>query len=378
MSLAGDAPPTILFAQVNSFSYTNDALAAALKPHLTGFEIATYRAYPAIRRNPLLFALCLVAVLYYYGPRAAFDRKALPERFIKTPLFFRLASLLIRRRARSYPNLKAVFQTQGLFDGKIGELPLVLYTDNTILNLMDDASRTPVLEDERRLYKIATHLCVAAGHVRDSLLNFYQIGRDKISVVLIGANAPPAPPSPPDRFERRRILFIGVEWERKGGPELIEAFQNVHRAFPNATLTIVGCSPDLQVPGVEVVGRVSLGQVAELISQASIFCMPSHIEPFGIAVVEAARSGLPVIGTPVGGMLESIVDGETGILVPAGNVAALEEALGRLVADPPLCQRMGASGREWAKRFEWSEVAEKIADELKRQIDLSTVARECK
>lgn len=92
--------------------------------------------------------------------------------------------------------------------------------------------------------------------------------------------------------------------------------------------------------------------------------MPSKVEPFGIAVIEAARAGLPVVGTAVGGMLELVVSGKTGFLVTPGNIDELEGALATLLADPLLCESMGREGAAWAEEFSWELVSRRIVDNL--------------
>lgn len=360
------ADGAIFFAQVGDFSHTNDSLLEHMPAHLGGLRLESYRVYPVIKGNPVYLAACLAAVPYYYGLSALRDRSTLVEKMVKSPAFFRLATWLVRRRAARISDLRAVLQTQGLFNGKIGALPLVLYTDNTVMNSMNaaEAETSPIIPLERALYHETSRLCVAANHVTDLLETFYGIPRDKVDNIHMGANTPPAPPSPPDRFENQEILFIGIDWERKGGPELVEAFRRLRDRFPKARLKIIGCNPAVDVENVEILGRVPLETVASHIATAAIFAMPSKVEPFGIAVIEAARAGLPVVGTAVGGMLESVVSGKTGFLVTPGNIDELEGALATLLADPLLCESMGREGAAWAEEFSWELVSRRIVDNL--------------
>ncbi len=360
------SPSTILFAQVNRFSYTNDALSTFMKPHLGDMKLEEFRVYPVIRRNPFLLLCCLLAVAWYYGIGTFLNPKAVPEKMVKTPTFFDLSGWLIRRRAGKIKNLSAVLQTQGLFNARYRDLPLIIYTDNTILNRINkpaggNVRKSPIVDRERRLYEAATVIAVTAGHVATSLVEDYGIKQAAIQVVLIGANAPPAPPSPEGRYGEKHILFVGIDWERKGGPELVEAFRTVSDDFADARLTIVGCDPAADHRNIDVKGRIPPAEVTRLMAVCSIYCMPSHIEPSSVAVIEAARSGLPVIGTATGGFLDSVVPDKTGILVPPGDADALAAAMRRLLADPGLCASMGAAGQEWVKQFDWNVVAEKVA-----------------
>jgi len=80
--------------------------------------------------------------------------------------------------------------------------------------------------------------------------------------------------------------------------------------------------------------------------RADAFVMPSHAEGFGFTNVEAASFALPVISSPVGAIPEAVTQGVTGLLVPAGEVAALEQAMTALVGDPDRANALGTSGRE--------------------------------
>jgi glycosyltransferase involved in cell wall biosynthesis len=355
---------TVLFAQVNRFSLTNDALYSHFPPHLADSHLETIRTFVVIRNNPLYFLAALFGVFLYYGYKPFLKRDMLTEKMIKTPVFFHLSGWLVRRKARGINNLAAVFQTQGLFNGKVAGKPLIVYTDNTILNKINGAdpelARSPILGLEKRLYREAGTICVAARHVAQSLSDDYGIDASKVKVVYIGANAPPPPPSPPDRYQSRHILFVGIDWERKGGPELVRAFERALVKFPDARLSIVGCNPAVSHPRIAILGRVPKEEVSRLMSISSIFCMPSYVEPFGIAPVEASLARLPVVGTATGGILESVVPEKTGILVEPGNVEQLQAALERLLASPELCAAMGAAGYEWAQQFRWPHVTGQI------------------
>jgi glycosyltransferase involved in cell wall biosynthesis len=102
-------------------------------------------------------------------------------------------------------------------------------------------------------------------------------------------------------------------------------------------------------------GRVRfLGQrmdVGAILAESQAFLLISNWEGFPLSILEAMRSGLPVIASAVGGVEEAVQDGETGFLVPRGDPAALAERLTRLLVDPDLRGRLGAHGR---RRFETS------------------------
>src|SRR5256885_11088321 len=91
------------------------------------------------------------------------------------------------------------------------------------------------------------------------------------------------------------------------------------------------------------------GDVPDLLGSADVFVLSSRSEAFPVSILEAMAAGLPVVATNVGGVAKSVVDGETGLLVPPGDSGALAAALDRLLTDDALRLRLGAAGRERAR-----------------------------
>ena len=114
-------------------------------------------------------------------------------------------------------------------------------------------------------------------------------------------------------------------------------------------------------------GALHRQQVARLLADSDIFVNPGVIDPngraegLGITTIEAMATGLPVIGSRVGGISETIVDQLTGILVPPGDRNALSLAIGKLLDDPQMRARMGQHGQSIAKeRFSWPALASEV------------------
>ena len=101
---------------------------------------------------------------------------------------------------------------------------------------------------------------------------------------------------------------------------------------------------------VELLGTLPDAELPEFYGSLDVFAMPSHREAYGVAALEASAMEVPVVATSVGGVPEVVADGQTGLLVPAADPAALARALRQLVADPPLRRRLGAAGRTRACR----------------------------
>lgn len=168
------------------------------------------------------------------------------------------------------------------------------------------------------------------------------------------------------KYENKNILFVGIDWKRKGGPELVEAFKRVLEAHPTARLTIVGCSPKLNIPNCEVAGRVPIENLSHYYEKASVFCLPTKIDPsFPIACLEAFAHGLPVVATDIEGTPDFVLDGETGYLVKPGDVEYLAEVLIKLIGNTEKCQTLGENGRRLVlEKYSWERVGAEIAKNI--------------
>jgi glycosyltransferase involved in cell wall biosynthesis len=225
---------------------------------------------------------------------------------------------------------------------------------------------------EAALYRGAAAIACFSDHVARSLVRDYGVHPARVSTVGAGANVFPA--KAPRRDDGRTIVFVGKDFVRKGGPILLQAFTRVRRSFPKARLVVAGALPPprLRIPeGVFFVGRVDLVEVPELLSQATIFALPTLREPYGIAFLDAMGCGVPCVGTRIEAVPEIVRDGETGILVPPGDAVALALALERLLGDPVLARAMGARGR--ARVFAgalWTHVAARLERTLRGASEL--------
>ena len=283
---------------------------------------------------------------------------------------------LTRELPRAAEGCRFTFQTQSLFDASVPGIPHFLYTDHTFLaNRRYDpprktwpASRAWRLM-ERNLYDKARVCFTISQFAADSLVEDYGIDPQRVQVVGSGCNIDLPENAPLRREPPRRIVFVGIGWERKGGPVLLEALRIVRRTFPDATLDVVGDRADISDPGVRCHGRVPREQLGAHLLEADIFCLPSLAEPSATALVEGAGFGLPVVATRVGGTPERVRDGETGLLVEPGDAPALASALMKLMKDPDLALRMGLAGRQRVlEEFTWPATARRMAARISAEL----------
>jgi glycosyltransferase involved in cell wall biosynthesis len=167
-------------------------------------------------------------------------------------------------------------------------------------------------------------------------------GRD-VRVIPSGVDVP-ATVREPD--EPPHVLYAGRLSAEKGILDLVEAA----RGLP---LVVAGDGPLRdRVPG--ALGFVPHDELVGLYERAAVVACPSHREGYGVVCAEAMAHGRPVVASAVGGLLDLVVDGETGFLVPPGDVEALRVALERLLGDAALRRRFGGVARERARnRLSW-------------------------
>ncbi|AVG43749.1 glycosyltransferase family 1 protein [Achromobacter insolitus] len=152
------------------------------------------------------------------------------------------------------------------------------------------------------------------------------------------------------------IGCVAVMRADKGHRDLIDAFHRIAATFPNAHLVLVGEGQPLAgqlqaqaqalglAPRVHFTGRRD--DIGNVLMAFDVFALPTLREALGTVFIEAAAMGLPVVGTNVGGVPETMQAGVTGLLVPPADPQALAGALEGLLADPALRRRMGEAGRE--------------------------------
>ena len=166
------------------------------------------------------------------------------------------------------------------------------------------------------------------------------------------------PPTAPDA----PLLFVGDVTLDKGVPTLLEAYRLLDgppplvlagRAWPGSPLTI----PD----GVQWLGMLPHDEVVSLFRSARAVIVPSlWADPCPTVVLEAMAAGRPVVASASGGILDMVVDGVTGLLVPPGDVSALAQAISSVLRDPRAAQAFGAAGRNRAREFTVSAVVGRI------------------
>lgn len=270
----------------------------------------------------------------------------------------------VRAGLRAHPADLCVFNTQvpAALAGQLGQQrPYLLCTDITPHQYDQVARHYDHKPDKggplaaykhrvnRRLFQGAARVLPWSTWTRASLLQAYGVALDKIEVLPPGVDTEKWRPGPPKTDGPVNILFVGGDLYRKGGHLLLQAFAAL--AEGTAVLHLVTRTPIQPAPNIRVYPHLRPNDDAliALYQSCDIFALPSEAEAFGIAAIEASAVGLPVIATQVGGLSDIVADGQTGYLLPPGDLRGLVQAFQRLIDDPAdaasLRHRLGQSAR---------------------------------
>lgn len=199
----------------------------------------------------------------------------------------------------------------------------------------------------RDVFGAASAIVTWSDWAAASLVDDYEVAPERIRVIAPGAarayfriGEARLPRIDPDRPVR--VLFVGGDFERKGGPELIDAVRDArtHNPFELHVVTRDAVSPGPRVfvhRGV----RPNSTELFQLFRDADVFVLPSHGECLSVALMEAAAAGLPIVSTAVGALGEAAIHGRNALIVPPGERASLRGALEILVDDDRLRERLG-------------------------------------
>jgi glycosyltransferase involved in cell wall biosynthesis len=272
-----------------------------------------------------------------YGDGVVGNLRREPWRAAALPLFLGAFRRAAARAARGADLVHAHWLPAGAIARTLG-LPYVVQVWGTDLEL---ARRAPWLF--RPVLRAARAVVAASSWLADEA---HALGAAEVEVIPSGVDVPAeagAEASPPE------VLYAGRLSPEKGVLELVEAARGLN-------LVVVGDGPLRdRVPAAR--GFVEHDELERLYRRAAVVACPSHREGFGVVCAEAMAHGRPVVASAVGGLLDLVVDGETGVLVPPGDAVALRAALERLLGDGELRHRMGEAARARIReRFSWEAV----------------------
>ena len=270
----------------------------------------------------------------------------------------------------------------------------VMQMFHTLGRLKNRAARTAAeqepairLQEETRIVADCDRIVAANVVERAELLRDYGASASRIATIPCGVDTDLFVPG--DRAEARArlgldegpvLLWVGRVAPIKGLDTLLDAVARLRATGRATRLLVVGGDADEPMSEHEVslrrrierldltdsvcfVGPQPQSVLPVYYAAADVTVLPSYYESFGMVALEAMACGNAVIASRVGGLVTTVRDGVTGFLVPDGDVEALAERIGALVADPDLRWRVGREGVRWAAQHRWACVAEAVCKE---------------
>jgi starch synthase len=224
----------------------------------------------------------------------------------------------------------------------------------------------------------AHRIVVGSSFTRRTLIE-NGVPTERIAVAPLGVDLAEFTPGVRPGSRPLRFVFVGILGARKGLPLLLDVWRslgNVH-----AELWLVGSLNVPQrrlipnLPGLLALGKVSRGTMPGVLRQCDVLVFPSYFEGFGAVLLEAMAAGLPVIATDATGAPDVMTNGLEGYVIPAGDAAALKDAMQRFVDSPENLGPMSAAARRCAERHSWDEFGDRWMDILRQVGDAEQALR---
>ncbi|MDX9912628.1 MAG: glycosyltransferase family 4 protein [Phycisphaerales bacterium] len=200
----------------------------------------------------------------------------------------------------------------------------------------------------------------------DSVVRDFGVPRERVVPIYAGPNLDVA--VAPGSVERTRsLVFVGIDWVRKGGPEMLEGFELARKRVPDAELIIIGCHAPHARPGVRSLGYLpaseprNRAQISRMLASSRGLCLLSAFDPFPNVIVEAYAHALPVIAFDAGSRREIVEHESSGLLVQDRRPETIADAMVRVLTDDAWFDRASARALTLHQQtFNWERVAETI------------------
>ena len=278
-----------------------------------------------------------------------------------------------------------------------GNIPVFTYLDATKLSWIRTYFGEDTLTARSRRHidavdctslKNATKTFFSSQWALDEAEQDYDVPPDRTAVVPFGANLvePPARADVDAWIAARprrslRLMFLGKEWVRKGGPEALALVRELRRRGTEAVLHVVGCTPSISTadrPFVEIHGFINHSTpegwqtFRPLLAQSHVLVFLSRAEAYGIALCEAAAFGVPMFATDTGGIPTIVQPGVNGWLSPTPfSAAAAASALENTFANPTDYQRLAHGARDdYEQRLNWSAAGASLVHHITQSLSL--------
>ncbi|WHF50510.1 glycosyltransferase family 4 protein [Chryseobacterium gotjawalense] len=224
---------------------------------------------------------------------------------------------------------------------------------------------------EKSAFQKADALVFSSSWAAKHSVNFYKVPAEKVSVIKFGSNS-----TAPEKISEKEyhgeitFLFLGVEWERKGGQIALDTIKILRERNYPVKLQVVGCTPPVSDPeAMNVIPFLNKNnpqeaqQIFDFLQNSHFMFMPTRADCTPISFCEAASYGLPVISTDTGGVSAVVESGKTGILLPLqAKAEQYADAIELLLRDPEKIKTLSYNARtQYENELNWTVWGEKIA-----------------
>ncbi|MBI5858904.1 MAG: glycosyltransferase family 4 protein [Sphingobacteriales bacterium] len=273
------------------------------------------------------------------------------------------------------------------------DIPVIYMTDATFQQLQgyypyfSNLAKYNVqqgIELDKKAFQKTAHCMLASEWNKNSAINDYGIDTNKISVVPCGANLDAIPAASDLNMNASgqcRLLFLGVEWERKGGDIALETFRLLKQKGANPHLHIIGCVPPVDlaeeknvtvIPFLDKNKPDDLKQLNQILLQTDFLLLPTRAECAGVVFSEASAYAIPSVTTDTGGVSTYVKTGINGFALPLqAGADVYSEKIWQLLEDKQTMQNLKHSARKyyeenlnwdlWGRQFQ--QIAERLVKE---------------
>jgi glycosyltransferase involved in cell wall biosynthesis len=252
----------------------------------------------------------------------------------------------------------------------IGDTTFRLFKDN--MSLPSKEFEETADEIERKMIENADSVIFSSNWAKESAVNDYSCKKEKTHVVEFGANIPALSEYEIDiRTDACNLVYIGKEWQRKGGVKVLDVYRLLKQEEIRCTLTIIGSTPEYKlevdndliiIPHLDKSKKEDLDKLGQILRKSHFLILPTKFEPFGIVFCEASAYGVPSIAADVGGVSQPVREGKNGFLLPPLATAEdYAEKIKTVFSDKESYLKLRASSRhEYETRLNWDVWSEKV------------------
>ncbi len=308
-------------------------------------------------------------ILTYRDRKAGGEKNVIRAPYINLPILrgmsFAAASILMAMRT-DFDLIHAHYAVPQGFAGavikKLKKTPLILTVHGSDLTILGGSTITRSLV---RWVLRSSDKIITVSKFMKRLVEKMGVEDDRVKVIYNGVNI-----QNPARGDVRRLIYVGAFVKQKGVDILIRAFKDIQSKIPDIELVLVGDGPerkrlqnlaaDLGIRDVRFTGMME--DLDPFFTERSVFVLPSREEGFGIAILEAMERGVPVVASRVGGIVEIVQDGKSGLLFERENPEALSSAVMKIFGDDRLMEELVKNGKKRASEFSWDVMAMETED----------------